>query len=143
MKYVFLTDSFYHDYANCSEIEQKRYRPYIMLVIKIDNSIFALPMRSHIKHAFAFITDIENHCGVDYSKAVVINNEAEYIDSKQPKIRENEFKALMGKEYILKKEFEKYLSDYKKSYKANAKRHTKFYKFSTLQYFHKELELEQ
>lgn len=53
-----------------------------MLVIKVDDTIFAFPMRSHIKHAFALITDIENNCGVDYSKAVVINNEATYIDSK-------------------------------------------------------------
>ena len=75
----------------------------ILLVIKVDDTIFVLPMRSHIKHAFAFITDIENNCGVDYSKAVVINNEATYIDSKQPKIREKEFKALMGKEYIFEK----------------------------------------
>ena len=38
-----------------------------------------------------------------FIKAVVINNEATYIDSKQPKIREKEFRALMGKEYIFEK----------------------------------------
>lgn len=48
----------------------------------------------------------------------------------------------MGKEYIFEK-IEKYLSDYKKSYQANSKRHTKFYKFLTLQYFHIELGLEK
>ena len=60
MKYIFLTEQFYKDYEKCPEIEQKRFRPYIMLLVKIDNLTFALPLRSHIKHPYAFFTDNEN-----------------------------------------------------------------------------------
>ena len=139
MKYVFLTAQFYKDYANCPEIEQKQLRPYIMLLIKIDGLTFALPMRSHIKHRYAYYTDKVNGCGVDYSKAVVINDINLYIDRKLPHIRPNERRKLFGKNYIITKAFKKYLEDYKKAIKLNADRKNYIYKFSTLQYFHKEL----
>ncbi len=141
MKYIFLSQQFYKDYSHCSEIEQKQSRPYVMLVIKIDNLIFALPMRSHIKHNYAFITDITCGCGIDYSKAVVITDQKLYIDNKQPRIRPNEYKALLGKEYIITKQFKKYLSDYKKAVSAKSERVNSQYKYCTLQYFHKELGL--
>lgn len=51
---------------------------------------FVAPLRSHIRHHFAFITDEENGCGVDFSKVVVIKR-AWYIDETQtPQIRQNE-----------------------------------------------------
>ena len=103
MRYVFLTAQFYKDYANCPEIEQKPLRPYIMLLLKIDNLTFALPMRSHIKHKYAYFTDKANGCGIDYSKAVVITNINLYVDSKQPYIRPNEYKSLLGKNFIITK----------------------------------------
>ena len=141
MRYIFLSEKFYDDYSNCLEIEHKRFRPYIMLILQIDNLTFALPMRSHIKHKYAYITDAENNCGVDYSKAVIINDEEKYIAKIKPNIRENEYKALFGKEYIITKEFSKYLSNYKKSIIAKADRTKYMYKYSTLKYFHKELNI--
>lgn len=51
---------------------------------------FVASLRSHIRHHFAFITDEENGCGVDFSKVVVIKR-VWYIDETQtPKIRQNE-----------------------------------------------------
>lgn len=142
MKYIFLTEEFYKDYANCPEIEQKRLRPYVMLIVQIDNLTFALPLRSHIKHSYAFITDEINSCGVDYSKAVVISK-SEYIDNKrQPRIRSNEYKVLVSKERTVTQEFINYLADYKKAVKERANRTSYTYKYCTLQYFHKELGLE-
>lgn len=141
MKYIFLTSQFYQDYSHCSEIEQKQLRPYIMFVVQVDNIIFALPMRSHIKHKYAYFTDKQNCCGIDYSKAVVIVKPNIYIDTKKPVIRNNEYKALLGKEYIIEKEFIRYLNDYKKAKKANAQRLNSVYKYCTLKYFHKEIGL--
>ena len=141
MKYIFLSESFFNDYSNCPEIEQKRFRPYIMLLIEIEDLTFAIPLRSHIKHKFAFFTDINNRCGVDYSKAVVIKDK-KYIDNKHPKIRQNEYKTLLNKSHIIYKEFSKYIEDYKNAVKNNANRKYYMYQYSTLQYFHKELGLE-
>ena len=141
VKYTFLTEQFYKDYSHCSEIEQKRFRPYIVLLAKIDDLLFALPLRSHIKHKYAYFSDKANSCGIDYSKAVVITNEELYLDNKKPVIRQNEYKTLLGKEYIITKGFKKYLSDYKKTIKTKAQRTQHLYRYCTLQYFHKELGL--
>ena len=41
-----------------------------MVCVQIGGVLFAVPMRSHIKHKYALWADKENHCGVDFSKAV-------------------------------------------------------------------------
>ena len=82
MRYVFLSTKFYQQYnsSNYPEIEQKIDRPYVMLIVKIDNLTFAIPFRSHIKHQYAFMTDKINACGIDYSKAVIVLY-PDYIDN--------------------------------------------------------------
>lgn len=82
LAYIFLTEEFYNNYPRkfYPEIEHKPDRPYILIHIKIDNYDFALPLRSHIKHKFAFITDKENSCGIDFTKAVYIKDK-KYIDN--------------------------------------------------------------
>jgi len=143
MKYIFLSKQFYSDYSpeDCPEIAQKHDRPYVMLLIKIDGLTFAIPFRSNIRHKFAFITDEENHCGIDYSKAVVINNK-DYIDNKRaPKIRKNEYKALFGNSHIILKDLKEYIREYKRAVKNKADKKVFIYRISTLQYFHKELGL--
>lgn len=141
LKFIFLTQQFYIDYKSCYEIEQKQNRPYIMVLATISNIDFAIPLRSHIKHDNVLWTDKANRCGLDFSKAVVIVDKLKYIDySTAPVIRQNEFNSLRGKEYIVKSKMESYLNKYIKAYnKQEIPRNKRFYNFSTLQYFHKEL----
>lgn len=141
MNYLFLTDEFYTRYneKDYPEIERKSTRPYIMIKISINELDFGLPLRSGINHKYALWTDKPNHCGVDYSKAVLIPV-AKYIDDTNPYVRPNEHSALKGKEFLLQKGFESYIEKYKKALK---KRHIKacndMCSFSTLQYYHTEL----
>lgn len=74
-KIVFLTNSFYQDHPNppFKEMEQKQNRPYIVFLVEIEGHTWAIPFRSHIRHGYAFFTDAENKCGIDYSKAVVVD----------------------------------------------------------------------
>ena len=141
MRYIFLSDKFYNDYVNCREIEQKKLRPYILLLLELNGLLYALPLRSHIKHKYAFLTDKINKCGVDYSKALVITDE-NYIDSKKPFIRNNEHKILLSCVDTIKEEFSSYLTDYKRVVSSGAKRTLSKYRYCTLQYFHKELGLD-
>lgn len=136
MRYIFLTNEFYSDYRKYPEIEQKQLRPYIQIQIMIDGVLFAIPLRSHINHPHAYWTDKINHCGIDFSKAVVIED-IKYIDTtKKPHIRDNEYKALQGKEYIVAKRFRKYINDYKKAkMNLDIERNQMLYKYSTLKYF--------
>jgi len=115
VKYIFLTDQFYTDYSNCSEIEKKSDRPYVQVYVKLNNIDFAIPLRSNIGHKYALWTDKPNRCGVDFSKAVVIVDK-KYIDTtKKPYIRPHEFKVLIGKEYDIEQGLANYIREYKKN----------------------------
>ena len=75
------------------EMEQKHNRPYIQVCVEIDGVQFAIPLRSDINHPHVLWTDKANHCGVDFSKAVVIKKES-YIDMNiEPHLRQKEFDA--------------------------------------------------
>ena len=74
-------------------MEQKHNRPYIQVCVEIDGVQFAIPLRSDINHPHVLWTDKANHCGVDFSKAVVIKKES-YIDMNiEPHLRQKEFDA--------------------------------------------------
>lgn len=138
MRFAFLSDAFYEDYpaSCCPEIEQKRNRPYVVVFVQLGGSLFAVPMRSHIRHPHAFLTDKENRCGVDYTKAVVITDEERYIDAqKQPHLRQNEFDALRGKEYRIRCGLQKYIEKYKKAKNSGKEVDKILVRCSTLQYF--------
>ena len=145
-RFVFLSDEFYGAYpaSEFPEIEQKRYRPYIQVIIEIGELKFAIPLRSGINHPHVFWTDKENHCGVDFSKAVVINDDC-YIDSEnEPRLRQNEFDALRGKDYRIKVKMSAYIEKYKKARKnINDPINHTLVKFSTLQYFENEIGFEE
>lgn len=58
---------------------------------EVDGVNFAIPMRSHINHSYCYLTDVDNRCGVNYSKAIVLS-ETRYIDKeRKPYIRNHEF----------------------------------------------------
>ena len=76
---------------------------------------FAIPLRSDIHHPHVLWTDKNNHGGVDFSKAVVVEDD-KYIDkTREPHLRQNEFDALRGKDYKIKQKMEKYIMQYKKA----------------------------
>jgi protein AbiQ len=136
MTFVFLNKKFYDDYADCVEIEKKEIRPYTQVYTTINRLIFAIPLRSHIDHPHVLWTNKKEHCGLDFSKAVIILK-SDYIDnSRKPHIRQDEFENLRGKEYIIKQNMIKYINDYKEA-KQNFEidRNKKLCSYSTMQYF--------
>ena len=136
MNYIYLTSYFYEKYSNCSEIEKKENRPYAMLLLKIDDIDWAIPLRSNIKHKYVVWSDKKNNCGLDLSKAVVVYDK-KYISNAIPRLRQHEFNALKGKEYIVYKKMKKYIDDYVKAYlNQHIDRNKTLCKYSTLQYFH-------
>ena len=137
-RYVFLSEQFHNRFplSKYPELEAKETRPFIQVCVEIEGVKFAIPLRSNINHPYAFWTDKANKCGADYTKAVVIKNDG-YIDtSTRPYIRPNEFKALRGKSYEIKKGMIGYIKKYKKA-KTNLSipRNERLVRFSTLQYF--------
>lgn len=138
MEFVLLTSEFYKDYPNSEypQLMAKPTRPYTHVKLDICDAHFYIPFRSNIEHPHAFFTNKREKCGIDYSKAVVINDE-KYIDNTQrARIRENEFKKVKGKDYKLKRGFEEYIELYKKAKNGEEIAHREdILSFSSLQYF--------
>ena len=133
MRFVFLSDEFYNDYAGCSEIMQKRDRPYACLAVKIQGHVFAIPFRHHIAHKYCFHT--YSDYGIDYTKAVLISKPS-YIGTGKPQIDQREFNALKGKDAQIAREFEKYFKLYKKAlHYPNSPYYQNIVRYSTLKYF--------
>ena len=138
MRFAFLSEAFYNDYPaeQFPEIEHKPNRPYVVVFVTVGEQQFAIPMRSHITHPHAFLTDKEKRCGVDYTKAIVVLDEEKYLDStKKPHIRPNEFDALRGKEYKIQCGLQKYIEKYKKAKSSEKEIDKILVRCSTLQYF--------
>jgi len=141
MKYIFLSEEFYKTYKENEypEILHKPTRPYVMLMVKIDNLTFAIPIRSHLRHKFGFITNKETNAGLDYSKAVIILK-PEYISDKQRiTITRQEMLLISNSKELIIKDFKRFLHTYKRKIKNNLSE--TLLKYSSLQYFHKELGL--
>ena len=135
--FVFLTADFYRDHAHCSEIESKQNRPHVRILVQVNSLWFAIPFRSNIKHPHAFITDVQSGGGIDYSKAVVLRDIGRYVDTnRRPRIRQNEFNALRGKDNIIESGLLKYIRQYKKALEhPDIPRNRMLLMYSTLQYF--------
>lgn len=143
----YLSDSFYQQYTvqDYPEIEHKKERPYMVFLIKIDENTYAIPFRTNIKHKFCYKfknsdRNTKSSTGLDYTKAVVVNDES-YIGD-DATIDNKEYIELNNKYFFIIRQFENYLQGYMKYAKGGANEfETKKYRFSTLQYFHKEIGL--
>ena len=138
LDFVFLTDEFFSDYANCKEIEKKRDRPHIQITIQVGSNIFCIPLRSNINHKHVLWTDRPNKCGIDFSKAVIITDPLRYIDlNRRPYIRPNEFIVLKKvSDYEIRRRMLAYIAEYKQAKRRpDIPRNQTLIQCSTLQYF--------
>lgn len=143
----YLSDSFYEAYPAVlyPEIEQKGNRPYIVALVQIRGHIFGIPLRTNIHHKFCYKFKYSTRTpdeisGLDFTKAVIIDNPT-YI-GKDANIDNKEYVELSNKcEYIIGK-FQKYVDDYVDYVSGNIGYYSAVkFRYTTLQYFHKELGL--
>lgn len=143
MNFIFLSEEFYNDHLNFLEIERKDLRPYILFLVCYNGFDFGIPFRSNVHHPNFFPTSATG--GIDFSKSVIVSDK-KYILSNKPQIRQDEFKRIKGKEYIIKQKFIKYIENYKKAVEKvkNDTAHERdllLIKYSTLQNYHSELKI--
>ena len=148
MELRYLSQLFYNKYKDCTEILNKgETRPYIILIIEVENKRFAIPIRTNLhKTKDCYESNPQTNSGLDFTKAVIILKD-EYIDTtRYPEIEHKEFNYIKFKEKEIKLAFEKFVNDYKK----DVIRHNKNpnipanprFQYCALQYFKKELGLE-
>lgn len=142
-----LSEDFFKKYPvfEYPEMEYKPSRPYMVLLITISKNTFAIPFRTNIRHNSCYkfknsSRDTKSITGLDFTKAVIVN-EPSYIGAPAT-IDDKEYLELDNKYYFIIKQFTAYVSDYF-AYVAGTldEIKAKRYKFSTLQYFHRELHI--
>lgn len=144
-KLNYLSADFFKKYsaAQYPEIENKNNRPYMVILVRIENNLFAIPFRTNIPHnnCYKFRNSSRpsnSVTGLDYTKAVIIND-SKYIGA-PARIDSKEYAELIKNHPFIIKQFSKYVSDYKKFTKDKKNYYaTKKFKYTTLKYFHKEL----
>ena len=148
-----LDQSFYNNHTHLQEAldnsngswAQGKVRGYGVVVISINNLIFAVPLRSNIRHKAAYIT-VRSQVkgskgkGLDFSKAMLITQQS-YISTSPFKISSDEHKKLQNKEVHIIKRFEKYVSKYILAVEKGDQNILKSaeYRFTTLINYHVEL----
>lgn len=147
-KLNYLSPAFYKRYSpdKYPEIENKENRPYMVLLLKVDENTFAIPFRTNVKHnnCYKFKTSTrstDSITGLDYSKAVIVNEDG-YI-GEAARINDAEYTELDTNYHIIIKRFTTYVRGYIKYVNKTRNEYQAFkYKYTTLQYFHKELGVE-
>lgn len=148
-----LTNKFYSDYPDppYREIVRKNGRPYNCLLVQSHYGYFiCIPYRSHINHKYAFkfkdsIRSKRTNSGLDYSKIVIIKK-SEYIGLTEAIVDKDEFNETRDNIEYIKNDAQRYIDNYVnclmgKTTKYDKKEFERVYRYSTLQYFHNELEI--
>lgn len=152
MKYTInicqLSNRFYDEYSlqQYPEILRKSERPYTCLLIETHEDYFiCIPFRSSIQHNEAFLFDNtsrskHSRSGLDYKKAVIINDLG-YIDtSSQAVVDNDEYSAMMVNIETIVNEISTYITTYINHISGACTLHRReflrHYQYSTLPYFH-------
>lgn len=148
-----LTNKFYSDYPDppYKEIIRKNNRPYNCLLIQSHYGYFiCIPYRSHINHKYAFkfkksVRSRRVNSGLDYSK-IVICRKSEYIGTTNAMVDKDEYNETRDNIEHIKNDAQRYIDDYVGHLlgtvnKFDEKEFSRIYQYSTLQYFHNELEI--
>lgn len=147
-KLNYLSPLFYQKYSRDKypEIENKENRPYMVLLVKVDCNTFAIPFRTNIKHNNCYkfqnsTRKTDSITGLDYSKAVIVNDSS-YI-GEAARVNDAEYTELDANYYNIIKRFTTYVRGYVKYASKTLNEYQKLnYRYTTLQYFHKELGIE-
>lgn len=141
-----LTDQFYADNKGLEEALDEsndgKVRGYGIVIIDIKGLTFGIPLRSHLNHKFGFVSDrsATGTKGLDYTKALLIQNEA-YV-SRAYKIPTAEFTRINDNKEKIQEDFNKFVNRYIEAHIKKDENILRNYRYSTLQNYHKELELE-
>ncbi|WP_215193344.1 hypothetical protein [Exiguobacterium sp. s95] len=125
-------------------------RGYAVLVVKVKNIQFAIPLRSSmsIDHKYNFTTKTSVNSkgkkvrhGLDYSKAVIITSQAQVNEKIFYLKKKEDYLKIKKQVDKIQMEFEKMIEKYIRAVLKNDKNILREFRYSTLQNYHEELGL--
>jgi protein AbiQ len=124
-------------------------RGHGVVQISVNNLVFAIPVRSNIRHKASLILEVDRSSrkvkgmGLDYSKALLISK-AQHVSSDVFVLKSKAAgKKLIGKESHVTEQFTKYVKKYVSAVQGADRNILNCfeYRFTTLTNYHKELGL--
>ena len=149
-KICMIDPAFFIDKENLSEMNQDEKRPYLALKISIDMNDYYVPFESKLHMhpglinksliCLPYQTEDEEFptAGINFEKTLIINDPNYIIETGS--IRNNQFNEITLKWDFITRQFEKYVKDYI-FYRKKGLRMPFRFKYSTLVYFHNELNI--
>ena len=142
----YLSKDFYNVYPQdiYPELECKETRPFLVLLVNINELKFAIPFRSNITHNFCYKFENSNRVSksstaLDFSKSIIVKEDM-YLDN-YAFIDQEEYKELNSKIYFIISKFKKFILTYvkiKENYDKNSYKY-KLLNYWTLQYFYEDI----
>lgn len=129
--------------------DRSKIRGHGIVQIEVNGLIFAIPVRSKIKHKESFILEVDRNdrhskgMGLDYSKALLIRD-ASHVSNENFVLRSKHAgKKLIGKEEHIKKQFTQYVEKYIDAFRKKDMSilNSMEYRHTTLVNYHGELGL--
>lgn len=152
MKLKKLSAQFYTDFPETlyPELLLKENRTYSCLTISCKDYYICIPYRSNITRKNAFFFSKTNRSrqsksGLDYEKIVIITDAETYFDKTEPVIDNDEYiETIIECERIAEqalKYVENYINHINGTVKMHPREFERKYKYTSLQYFHNELNI--
>ena len=134
MRFVLLRYDYLTDHPTIEAMAKNR--PHAIILVKVGDLRFAIPLRTHLPHKNGFHTI--NEAGLDFSKALLVFEDRDI--SRDIKLSPEEFKKIVDSEDFIIRKFEKYVQNYINAVKKNnIGQLNRDYRFSTLVNYHEQL----
>jgi protein AbiQ len=141
-QYVHLNTQFYEDFKGFKEILKDEDRQYLHIVTQYMGNTFLIPFRSEMKHNYGFKFSRTDNKGLDFTKAIIVNDLPKYVVLSQKNIPQYQHNLIVRNAAMIKRKFFRYVDDYCKAVRNNDTNVLRrIGQYSPLQYFHKELGL--
>lgn len=142
MKLRRLKDQSYQRISTGRDEVLHKNRGYGVINIECHGLIFAVPLRSNLEHKSGFKTVYNNKKwnGIDYSKALVVTDNDLESEAFKPR-RTDEYLKIQNNKLKIQQEFVDYVDAYIAYIKSGDTKIPYVFKYTTLQYFHLELNL--
>ncbi len=155
LKICTIKHTFFNEKEHLTEINQKINRVYLALEISVDDNKYYIPFESKLyshpaltnKSQIIFpYTSFENgtkqkfsSAGINFEKCLIINDLSYIVFGGH--IPRKQYQDIQSKKKFIIRAFTKYISDYKAHVLSGSEEMPFRYKYSTLKYFHEELNI--
>lgn len=147
----FVADEYYSQHKEYVEIldrndhEKRKKRMFLYLHIEYKGNNIMIPFRTTIKDNvnkscyYPLPTNTRPKAGLDYRKALVINDQRMYEEVSQYRIPNAQQKRIENNYITIQRQMVSYINGYIKTFRKHRVDREEKYKYSTLQNFHVEL----